>query len=515
MRHLTRKLVRGLLVVLPTLFAGGCAKISAPVGAVIDREPPEVAATEPEQFAVTPGWDRPVVIKFNERISEKGIEGAVLVSPETGAVRVKKGRSELRVSVEGGWRAGQVYRVVVLPTVQDLFNDRLQHEIEVIFSTGPEIPATALAGLIEDRLTGSPVAGARVEAIGRTDSVRYVALSDTAGFFALRHIPAADYSLHAYLDRNRNGRLDFGEPQDTSSVMLSAADTTIVSYALLAADTTPARLVRAEERDSLELRLTLDDYLDPLVPLSDVQVEIRELPDSLPVPGARVMHLHAYERWRMARKAADSTSAVVDSVGAGLEPPLARTDSLAARSVQSPALPDTTTPLPTRELVVIPDAPLARKTRYLITLSGIRNINDVGGGGGSATFETAAAIEVPDSVDMAPGDTLGGAPPDSAGLAPPDSTGPRPVGADTLPPPDSIGPKPAGSDSAPPPDSTGPGPVIPDTLAPPPDSSSMARRYSLRTLRRDGVRKRGARGEREWQVVTSQMKRAAIAGPLR
>lgn len=510
------------------LLLGGCAKISSPVGGEIDREPPRVLATFPEPLAVVEGLDRPVVIKFDERISEKQVRDAVLVSPETGAVRVKKGRSELRVSVEGGWRPGQIYRVVVLPVLQDLFNNPLKEEIELIFSTGPEIPATAVAGLLTDRLTAKPVTGARVEAISKADSVVYVALSDTAGFFALRHIPAGGYDLRAYLDRNRNRKSDYGEPIATTELALGAADTIISSYALLPADTTPARVVRAEARDSMQVRITLDDYLDPEVALDGVQVELRELPDSIVVPGVvRVAHVHEFERERAAQRAAadsvaqaaadsvtaadlaeavaDSAQAVADSAAsvdsavsavdsavavaadrraaldsarvvamakeraaAPKEAPARAEKAVAGSEVEtgSEAAMDTVTPLPTRELVVVPAAPLVPKVRYLITISGIRNINGVEEGGGSAPFELAPSAP-PDSTGAGPMDSTATVPPDSAGSASPDSV--RAI------PPDSVGgfrPDPTATvppDSAAtvPRDSTGVGPPARSRAAPP------------------------------------------------
>src|SRR5690606_29574738 len=97
-----------------------------------------------------------------------------------------------------------------------LFGNTLQEEIELIFSTGPEIPASTVAGQVTDRLTAEAVGGARVEAINESDSSIYVALSDTAGFFALRHIPPGSYLVRPFLDRNRNKRLNFSEPLDSS-----------------------------------------------------------------------------------------------------------------------------------------------------------------------------------------------------------------------------------------------------------------------------------------------------------
>lgn len=404
------------------LLLAGCAKVTAPVGGEVDREPPRVMATDPEPFAVVPGLDRPVVIRFDERISEKRIGEAVLVSPETGAVRVKKGRSELRVSVEGGWRPGQIYRIVILPVLQDLFNNPLKHEIELIFSTGPEIPATVVAGVLTDRLSGKPATGARVEAMNEADSVLYVALSDTAGFFALRHIPAGNYDLRAYLDRNQSRKLDYGEPMARAELRLGAADTTISSFSLLAADTTPARVVRAEARDSMQVRITLDDHLDPEGSLDGVRVELRELPDSIVVPGSpRVVQLHEFERERAKEKAAADSAraaaaAAADSAAAASAPVTADStatasskaaaDSKVTAVARDSATADTVAPLPTRELVIVPAAPLTPKMRYLITISGVRNINGVEGGGGSATFAVAAA-----------------APPDSTAGVSPDTTG--------------------------------------------------------------------------------------------
>lgn len=457
-------LVAGLAA---ALLLAGCAKVTAPIGGEVDREPPRVVATDPEPFAVVPELDRPVVIKFDERISERRIGEAVLVSPETGAVRVKKGRSELRVSLEGGWRPGQIYRVVILPVLQDLFNNPLKHEIELIFSTGPEIPATVVAGVLTDRLTGQPATAARVEAMNEADSVSYVALSDTAGFFALRHIPAGNYDLRAYLDRNQSRKLDYGEPMARTELRLGAADTTISSYALLAADTTPARVVRAEARDSMQVRIALDDHLDPEESLDGVRVELRELPDSIVVPGAPlVVKLHEFERQRAKEKAAadsaraaeaaaavDSTAAADSSATASLKvaagskvTAVARDSARLVASTKAPsprpdtaagdtgaagvaaAAADTVAPLPTRELVVIPAAPLTPKARYLITISGVRNINGVDGGGGSVTFTVAAAAP-PDSTAGVPADSARvpadsvRVPVDSARVVPPDTTG--------------------------------------------------------------------------------------------
>jgi hypothetical protein len=261
-----------------------------------------------------------------------------------------------------------------------------------------------------------------------------------------------------------------------AELRLAATDTTIAGYALLAADTTAARVVRAEARDTMHFLITLDDHVDPFEELDGVRAELRALPDSTLVPGeARVIHRYIYDREEAARreaaeaaaaaKAAEAATAAkaaetaaranaaADSAAGAIADSVmvARVDSaVVARgdlaSVSRPASPgdrgrvsaavaagdsetalpgdsaaapaDTVAPLPTRELVVIAAAPLVPKARYLVTLFGVRNINGIEDGGGTVTFEVPAA-----------------APVDSAGAAQPDTTG-------TIRPEGEVGPHP-------------------------------------------------------------------------
>ncbi|MBI4410132.1 MAG: carboxypeptidase regulatory-like domain-containing protein [Gemmatimonadetes bacterium] len=390
-----------------------CARPYGPPGGEPDRAAPGLVSTTPEAMAVVPEFSRPVVFRFDERISERRLREAVLVSPETGEVDVDKGRSELRVSLEGGWRRGLIYRVVVLPVVQDLFGNVRREPIELVFSTGPPIPPTALAGEVTDRLTARALVGARVEALRRADSVVYVSLTDSAGVFTFRHIPAGAYDLRAYLDQNRNRRADAFEARDTGVAVLGVTDTAVFSFALLAPDTTPARLVRAEARDSLQVRLFLDDPVDPLEPLR-AGAELWRLPDSARVEVSALLFPHEFAaRQRAAadsaRRAGRADTATADTVGLGA----ARRDSLALRprpdaprplalppAVEAPAAPADTVPLPTRELVLVPAAPLAPATRYRVAVTGVQNLVGLPGGGGSAAFETPRPAR-PDSAAAA------------------------------------------------------------------------------------------------------------------
>lgn len=388
--------LRTLLLGAAVLAGFACASAEPPPGGPPDREPPRLLHVSPEPNSIVPGWDRPVVFQFDERLSERGIRESVLVSPETGEVRVRKKGSRLDVSIEGGWREGQIYRVVLLPGVLDLFGNARKEAVEVVFSTGPEIPNTVLAGTVVDRLTGKPVAGARVEAIHQPDSTTYVELTDTAGMFVFLRIPTGEYRLRAYQDDNRNRRPDVFEIQDTARTLLAANDTALHALALLAPDTTPARLLRAEARDSLQVRLFFDDPLDPLRPLTGAEFGLWQLPESTAVAIASVLYPHEWERQRAEAAAAarpqDTTAEPRDTTGQPrdtIQQPQNTTRQGGVRPAT--AAQDSTPSLPTWELVLVPGAALRPGVRYRVEARGITNVAGVAGGGGSVVFNGPAA----------------------------------------------------------------------------------------------------------------------------
>jgi hypothetical protein len=363
---------RGIVFSLMAGLVSACAQPSPPPGGTPDREAPRLLSTRPEQGAIVPGLEGSVVFSFDEKLSEKGARDPVLVSPETGRPVIERDGSELKVRIQGGWKPNLVYRVIITPGIQDRFGNPRRDPTELVFSTGPPLLPTAIAGLVTDRITGRPVTEARVVALG-TDSTIHSTVTDTAGFFGLRYLPAGNYQVFAYEDQNRNRELEYREKQAQQPVTLSARDTQVVTFAVLPRDSTAARLLRAEPRDSIEVRLTFDDHIDQAVPLGQTSVALFQMPDSTtPIGGGRLMHVRDYETLRAAQAAADTGRA-------------------AARPTLGPGAPPAdTVRRPTQELVLLVERPLAPSTRYRVTVSGITNLTGIANGGGTVNFATRA-----------------------------------------------------------------------------------------------------------------------------
>jgi len=460
-----------LLAVVGVGVIGACARQGAPPGGPQDRRPPVVIATEPDTFAVlTKPFEGPVVFRFDERISERPSTGtlddAVLVSPQTGEVQVSHGRTTIEVKVRGGFQAGQVYRVTLLPVIKDLFNNTMMDPVDLVFSTGAEIVPSAIAGMAWDRITGRGVDGLVVSATS-ADSTVYLARADTGGIYAFRYLVPGSYRLTAFEDRNGNDEVDPTESRGTRTDTLSGPDTLITNIPVLPPDTTPAHLASATMLDSTLVVLLFDDYLDPDTPSSAIRVGISREDRRSPsiarlfyepeytayVQEARAELAHRDSLRAAAEARTRDTVTVPDTavrrdtarIDTTAAPPAGARPGgvVAARPVGPPDLPPlsggaqsapgarrgtaaggapATGPdgeaLPGRRLVVqlrqrpIPD------TTYQVTVQGVVNINGLPDGGGEADLvwkppaDTAAAHDSASAPDTVPAaDTV---PPDTA-----------------------------------------------------------------------------------------------------
>lgn len=461
------RLVAALSLLAGVFHASGCARPGRPSGGPEDRIPPMVIATRPDTFqSIDPTRD-PVVFSFSERISERPTEGrmseAVVVSPETGAYEVKHKRSALEVSVEGGWKAGLVYRVRVLPTVKDLFNNSMEGPFELVFSTGGAYESHVLAGVVTDRISGEKVEGARVEAREvmegeeeeggeeRPDVPVYVARTDSAGIYVLRYIPSGRYDISIFRDNNRNREPDYTEVQGTTTahfgLLASRADTLIREVALLRRDTIPAELARVEAVDSALLELFFDDFLPTESSLSPVRLTLSR--DTGSAPGVeRLLWPHQLDSLRAfedsirvadsLRIVADSLRGVADSLQGVVQALEAAGDTVELPEVQrtlerlearlAPPEPEA----PEEEEVPAPEPILPRPSffavlrealepdqPYQVLVEGVRNINGLGGGGGEATVTWEPPEPPPGDTAVAVPDSLL-VPPDTA-VVPPDT----------------------------------------------------------------------------------------------
>ena len=435
--------------------------------------PPYVVESIPDTFATVPDSVelREFEFRFSERISERPSAGvmddAVVVSPSAGNLRVSHGRDGISVRAQHALEPGRVYRITVLPVINDMFGNRLRDPFDLVVSTGGEFVPNVVAGFVEDRVTGTAVEGVRVQALFPDEEGVPVHWNYTSseGVFSLRYVPSGAFEARAWQDRNRNDSLDAGEPRSEwrREVLAAAPDTSFVVLSLIEPDTTGARLASVTAEDSVTLRFEFDDYLDPCTPGIVVSGFARweeAEGDTLSTP-LRIFQEHEHRRWTEYR--ADSVAHAAGTAEGDPPTPLTVGDCTNAQYPDKPVGLSGQL-LPSQSLVgVLEEGFLRPGTPYL---AGVRSLTNLAG---ASSGEIAAVVvwEPPTdstevgadtaAADGAPADTASTdslPAPDSGAAPPPDTVPPDTVGV----PPDTVGV---------PPDTVG---VPPDTVGVPPDT---------------------------------------------
>ena len=439
-------IVRGIRLLLRASVAtslAACARPQAPQGGVLPEVPLRAVETRPVHLSIVAPFDDPVEIRFAQVVSERLTQGsladAVIVSPRTGEVLVERSGDRITVSMEGGFRDGTLYRITVLPWLQDRYQNTMEFPFDLWFSTGPDFEPNLVAGLASDGLTFEPVGEYRVDARVDGREEHLSALADTAGIFSFPFLPSDAYTLVAYEDTNRDGEPGFNEIQDSVRVSVAPGDTLVLAdFLLLEPDSTAAVLTEATAVDSVAVRLTFDDYLDPEAPLDGVEATVTVAEGGGALDIAEVLHLAEWEAREPApppdstaqQDALSDSTAVQDAVpppdsvapenpgGDPVADQAAPPDSAVAPADEGPSL-------PVRELVLLLSAALVPEEIYEVDVGGVTNVNDLSGGGGVVELSVPAAPPpsdlppVPPNGDPAADTTVApgaAAPPDTAAV---------------------------------------------------------------------------------------------------
>ena len=394
------------------LVLWACANVSDPPGGPPDAAAPLIVAVTPESGTVMPEFRGAAEIQFDEVVDEMpgsgggsggnapaGLANLVQLSPVAGPVRITWHRTSIRIRPKEGWRPNRVYRLELLPGVMDLRRNKITEHRTIIFSTGPAIPHATLTGTVLQWVEQRPLAGGIIEAVPRGDSVGYVTATDSSGAFTLSGIPAGDYVVYALQDRDNDRQRDLRELWDSSTVRIDSSASTILWP--FARDTAGPRLRQADRADSLSIRITFTQALDPAQTLALSQIDVLALPDSTPRTIQAVLTPAAYDSLAARERAAADSAARTPADSAPPVPARDQDDRRAPRDTAAAAQLRAllaARPRPYDVRVLRLSAPLVAGGRYLVRVRGARNLN-------GATGDGQAVLAVPEPPPAAPRDT--------------------------------------------------------------------------------------------------------------
>ena len=339
-----------------------------PPGGPPDIAAPQIVRITPDSGAVSVR-PKEVVFQFDEVVAERppsvtSLSDLFLISPRDGVPDASWHRDAVSVKPTHGWRANTPYTVILMRGLADIRGNVRNTGATTFFSTGGAVPHTRITGAVFDWVAGTPAGGALVEALVPPDTVHpYVGLVDSAGRFSIEHLPPRQYTVRAYLDRNRNLSIDPSEPFDTTIVNL--ADSVRLNMLIFVHDTIAPRIRDVRQVDSTTLRVVFDKPIDPTQTLAVANFAVIG-PDSARLTIARV------------------GPPAIDTTAAPTRPPVpvpapVRPQPTPPRG-QPPAPRDTTPPpvmpkpSPISEVEIKLQRPLLAKTAYRIRAIGIRGL---------------------------------------------------------------------------------------------------------------------------------------------
>lgn len=374
------------LTVALALALGACAQTGAPPGGPERHVPPKLVSVTPDSGAVN-ARVKEVVIRFDEVVSEKpsgqgqDLSVLALVSPSDGLPRVGWHREALSIRGRHDFRPNTAYTVTLLPGLADLHGNVLKTPVTVVFSTGPTIPQTRVAGIVYDWVTAKTIPNAMVRAVPHPDTTLvYVTQADSLGEFELAHAPAGTYTLEAWNDANNNRLIDPHEVWD--SLHLALQDTARVQLLAFTHDTVGPRIDQFAIIDSTALRVTFDRAIDTAQRLDTTMFTLRRA-DSTIVPLRGVVRGSVYDSTQRAvqdtsHAHADTTKRAPAKAPPPAQPLTRQGREAAARaradSLRRAHLPKPERPSPAVEVVVLVAEPLQPGTSYRLEARNVRNL---------------------------------------------------------------------------------------------------------------------------------------------
>ena len=321
-----------------------------------------------------------------------GLAQKIVLSPVVGDVKVSWHRSAIHIQPEEGWKPNRVYHLEVLPGIADLRRNVTKTGTTIVFSTGGALPGAGLSGTallwVEQRLLTQAV----IRAAPLPDTAAYVTLTDSAGTFRLREIPPGRYRVWVIQDANNNRRLDRREPFDTVTVTVDSTASAVL-WAFVH-DTVGPRMRTIEAVDSVTVRVSFSQPLDPARPPGTAAVRMFALPDTTPIAVRALYRPAQFDSIQArARAVADSlkrlqdTTARRDTSRARPRPPVVappraprdtsavRLDTARVRKLLSQR------PVPYDRLVVQTAQSLTPGAKYLVRVHGAINLSGVAADG--------------------------------------------------------------------------------------------------------------------------------------
>ena len=260
------------LLLLLGLIISGCANQLPPGGGEIDKIPPKIVETYPEN-GTTDYNENYIEFTFSEYVDKRTVKDALFISPAVdGELELDWSGTSVRINFPGPLKDSVTYVVTLGTDVVDYNNkNRMAESYTLTFSTGPEIDKRVISGRIYDKEpSGTMLFAYKLSADTVNPSTTkpdYISQAGDNGAFKLAGLAAGTYRVFAVADQFRD--LLYQVEQDRigvpyKDIILAPEDTLFsgLNFFLTKEDTTAPRIIKALMTDRYHILVELSEKID-------------------------------------------------------------------------------------------------------------------------------------------------------------------------------------------------------------------------------------------------------------
>lgn len=230
-----------------------CAQIVSPKGGDVDRTPPAVLKTSPENKKIN---TQPDVIKltFDEYFVLKNPSANIMVSPMLKQpMQFSTQGKTLIIKIQDTLQPNTTYNIMLNDAVADYTEGNLLPSYRYVFATGDVLDSLSIRGTVVDAATLKPENNVLVmlyasdeDSLPQKEKPYYFTKTNAQGYFVLQNLREADYKIFALKDTNNNMLYDqIIEPIAFLPHTISSADTLPVQLNMFRAEAKEAKLLKA------------------------------------------------------------------------------------------------------------------------------------------------------------------------------------------------------------------------------------------------------------------------------
>ncbi len=267
------------LFLLLGLIISGCANQLPPGGGEIDKIPPKIVETYPENGTTNYNEDY-IEFTFSEYVDKRTVKDALFISPAVdGEPELDWSGKSVRINFPAPLKDSVTYVVTLGTDVVDYNNkNRMAESYTLTFSTGSEIDRRVISGRIYDKKPSGTMLFAYKLAADTvnpsTTKPDYISQAGDNGAFMLAGLAAGTYRVFAVADQFRD--LLYQVEQDRigvpyKDIILAPEDTLFsgLNFFLTQEDTTAPRMIKAVMTDRYHILVELSEKIDSTIITTD------------------------------------------------------------------------------------------------------------------------------------------------------------------------------------------------------------------------------------------------------